>query len=105
MARQPLARLKTGAACFTPASNSLSMPGLISIWAISVTMCAPGDCDDAASLARPAPEDHGLRSGVWVAAACGATTEWRAEERNRTSGAARGRDMRGEGLNSRRAMG
>src|SRR5579862_5335275 len=36
MPPQPLARLKTGAAFFTPASNSASMPGLTSICAISV---------------------------------------------------------------------
>jgi hypothetical protein len=33
--------LKTGAALFTPASNSFSVPGLTSICAISVTMVFP----------------------------------------------------------------
>jgi hypothetical protein len=47
MARQPLARLKIGAALLTPLSNSDSMPGLTSIWAISVIMFPPGCCCDA----------------------------------------------------------
>src|SRR6516225_8439702 len=38
---QPLARWNSGAAFFTPASNSASMPGLTSIWAISVITVAP----------------------------------------------------------------
>src|SRR5215471_628200 len=37
----PLARLKIGAAFFTPASNSASMPGLTSICAISVIISRP----------------------------------------------------------------
>src|SRR5271155_3685121 len=41
MLRQPLARLKIGAACCTPLSNSASMPGLTSICAISVIMLRP----------------------------------------------------------------
>src|SRR5580693_3864709 len=49
MARQPLARLKIGAALFTPASNSASMPGLTSICAISVIMAAP--CNAGGNLA------------------------------------------------------
>src|ERR1019366_6023469 len=36
MLLQPLARLNSGTALFTPASKSFSMPGLTSIWAISV---------------------------------------------------------------------
>jgi len=36
MLRQPLARLKIATACFTPFSNSASVPGLTSICAISV---------------------------------------------------------------------
>src|ERR1700681_3284472 len=38
MAVQPLARRNSGAALGTPASNSASMPGFTSIWAISRTM-------------------------------------------------------------------
>src|SRR5262245_24332133 len=49
----PLARLKIGAAFFTPASNSASMPGLTSICAISVIIgrsigpMIVYDCNDA----------------------------------------------------------
>src|SRR6202030_3582281 len=47
---QPLARWNTGAAFLTPVSNSASMPGLMSIWAISVIMMA-SSCNEDASLA------------------------------------------------------
>src|SRR6185437_16102465 len=45
MPLQPLARLKIAVACFTPASNSFSMPGLTSICAISMIMACPPLCD------------------------------------------------------------
>src|SRR5882757_5750194 len=41
MPPQPLARRNTGAALVTPASNSTSMPGFTSIWAISRIMGFP----------------------------------------------------------------
>src|SRR5215472_12656935 len=44
MLRQPLARLKIGRACFTPFSNSASVPGFTSICAISVIMMGPCFC-------------------------------------------------------------
>jgi len=43
MLLQPLARLNSGTALFTPASKSFSMPGFTSIWAISVIMLAVSD--------------------------------------------------------------
>src|SRR5450759_3117749 len=48
MLLQPLARLNSGTALFTPASKSFSMPGLTSIWAISVIMVAVSDFVGAA---------------------------------------------------------
>jgi|GEM_PF-4399397 hypothetical protein len=48
MLLQPLARLNSGTALFTPASKSFSMPGLTSIWAISVIMVAVSDLVGAA---------------------------------------------------------
>jgi hypothetical protein len=59
MARQPLARLNSGAALATPASNSGSMPGLMSICAISRTMPIHPMCCvyrlDVSRFADPVP--------------------------------------------------
>src|SRR5215472_7466866 len=70
----PLARLKIGAAFFTPASNSASMPGLTSICAISVIIgrsIAPMivyDCNDVLpQCAFPIPVRLGQRHGAKTA--------------------------------------
>src|SRR6266540_5900052 len=59
---QPLARLKIGAALAAPASNSASMPGLMSICAISSTivrlLCLPRRL----SSQRGATDGEGLRA-------------------------------------------
>src|SRR5580704_8975644 len=56
---QPLARLNNGAAFFTPVSNSASMPGLMSIWAISVIMFF-GSLD----MSKRSPDGAPAKSGA-----------------------------------------
>src|ERR1700722_4993596 len=64
MPRHPLARANSGLALVTPASKSFSVPGLTSIWAISVTILQASFLGRGLSVTEPAKKKRGGRAAL-----------------------------------------
>src|SRR3984885_10770533 len=73
MPRPPLARANSGLALVTASSKSFSVPGLTSIWAISVTIFQASFLGRGLPVAEPAKKKRGARAALHSA-----------EEQNRT---------------------